>query len=299
MTSRELRRYGLGLLACLPLWAMGRDVLDLAAVIAIALVGTPHGAADVLRLRALATGPEGIVRGLPLLLAHALYLAAAAAVWWLFMRWPAPSLLGFVLISLLHFATTDAQAEAADLPAGRAARVFAMVAAAMAAIVAIAAPFVAWQAQVQLWLRWLGMSAAQAAAFPAPWAAAAVVAAALLACALTWSIPEIRKSRRLPTALCIVAPSLWLPPAAGFAVYFCLVHASRHWSRLQTEQLRLRPGPVVAAMLATLSIALALLWRHEAGAFAPRLVQVVVVGLAALTVPHMLLDALARRRGAN
>lgn len=50
-------------------------------------------------------------------------------------------------------------------------------------------------------------------------------------------------------------------------------------------------------MLATLSIALALLWRHEAGAFAPRLQ--VVVGLAALTVLHMLLDALARRRGVN
>jgi multidrug efflux pump subunit AcrB len=89
---------------------------------------------------------------------------------------------------------------------------------------------------------------------------------------------------------------LLLPPAAGFALYFCAVHASRHWAQLRIDQTELPLRPVIATMLATVALALALLWHHQGAAFAPRLAQVVIVGLAALTVPHMLLDAVMRYR---
>ncbi len=101
---------------------------------------------------------------------------------------------------------------------------------------------------------------------------------------------------RLPTAVCIAVPSLMLPPAAGFALYFCAVHASRHWGQLRAEQTNPSIWPVAATMLATAAIAAALLWHHSGAAFAPRLIQVVIIGLAALTVPHMLLDAVLRHR---
>ncbi len=301
MNRREAGRYGLGLLACLPLWAIGRDVLDVAAVLAIALIGTPHGAADTLRLRALATAADGAVRWLLFLACNALYLAVAAAVWWLILRWPAPALLGFVLISLLHFGATDAMAEwrrvasDPDASADRAkVRTTVMRTAAMSAVVAIAAPFVFWHTDVQTYLRWLGLTAGEAARFPP------LNAAMTVALALALAMIGIRRwplsGWRLPTAVWIAGPSLLLPPAAGFALYFCAVHASRHWAQLRIDQTGLPLRPVIVTMLATVALALALLWHHQGAAFAPRLVQVVIVGLAALTVPHMLLDAVMRYR---
>jgi beta-carotene 15,15'-dioxygenase len=304
VNRREALHYVLGLLACLLLWAIGRNVLDVTAVLAIALIGTPHGAADSLRLRALTAADDGAIRWPMLLLSNALYLAIAAAVWWLFLRWPASALLGFVLISLLHFGTTDAVAEwhrvahAVDMPMDRAkARTTIMRTAAMSAVVAIAAPFVVWQADVQMYLRWLGLTASDAVRFPSS-AAAMTVALALLLAMIGFN-RRFTGRWRLPTAVCIAAPSLLLPPAAGFALYFCAVHASRHWAKLRAEQTDPPIWPVAATMLATAAIAAALLWHHDGAAFAPRLVQVVIIGLAALTVPHMLLDAGLRYRPAK
>jgi Brp/Blh family beta-carotene 15,15'-monooxygenase len=271
-------------------------VLDIAAVLAIALIGTPHGAADTLRLRALATVADGTVRWLMFLIFNALYLAVAALVWWLFLRWPAQALLGFVLISLLHFGATDAMTEwrrlasDPDASADRAkVRTTVMRTGAMSAVVAIAAPFVFWQTDVQTYLRWLGLTAGEAARFPPPKAAMTVALAMALAMIgiRRWPL----SGWRLPTAVWIAGPSLLLPPAAGFALYFCAVHASRHWAQLRIDQTELPLRPVIATMLATVALALALLWHHQGAAFAPRLAQVVIVGLAALTVPHMLLDA--------
>jgi beta-carotene 15,15'-dioxygenase len=299
----EARYYGLGLLVCLLLWAIGRDALDVAAVFAIALIGTPHGAADSLRLRALSTAPGGGVRWLRLLSCNALYFAVAVAVWWFFLGWPAPALLGFVLLSLLHFGATDAIAEwqrvASDTNAVAAldrskAQRRVMRTAAMSAVVAIAAPFVLWQADVQIYLRWLGLTVSEASRFPPSTAALAMMLGLVLAMFGFRRRPM--GGWRLPTALWIAVPSLLLPPAAGFALYFCAVHAPRHWAQLRVEQTGLPLRPVIATMLATLVLAMALLWRHEGAAFAPRVAQVVIVGLAALTVPHMLLDALLRHR---
>jgi beta-carotene 15,15'-dioxygenase len=303
VNRREAWCYGFGLVACLLLWAIGRDVLDIAAVLAIALIGTPHGAADSLRLRTLATAAEGGIRWRLLLLCNALYLALAVLVWWLFLRWPAPALLGFVLISLLHFGATDATAEwqrvasdtSAPLDRTKTQRRV-MRTAAMSAVVAIAAPFVLWQVDVQTYLRWLGLTVGEAARFPPSTAALTVVSA--LALAMIGFRRTAMGGWRLPTVLWIAGPSLLLPPAAGFALYFCAVHAPRHWTHLRAEQTVQSLRPVIATMLATVALALALLWRHEDAALVPRLAQVVIVGLAALTVPHMLLDSAVHYRQA-
>ena len=303
MNRHEALRYGLGVVACLLLWAIGRDVLDVASLLAIALIGTPHGAADSLRLRALATAADGAVRWPLFLACNALYLAVAVAVWWLFLRWPAPALLGFVLISLLHFGATDAMAEwrgaVSEIPGSMLSRQLQkriMRTAAMSAVIAIAGPFVFWQDDVQTYLRWLGLTASEAARFPALNAALTVALATVLAITMIGVRRRPLRGWRLPMAVWIAGPSLLLPPAAGFALYFCAVHASRHWAQLRIDQTELPLRPVIATMLATVAIALALLWRHQDAAFVPRLVQVVIVGLAALTVPHMLLDAVVRYR---
>jgi Brp/Blh family beta-carotene 15,15'-monooxygenase len=279
MNRSEARAYLIGLLLC-GLFALHDGVaLDIAAVLAIALIGTPHGAADALRLLAAARGRDGIRWGRFAAL-NALYLAIAAAVWWLVLRWPAAALAIFVAISGLHFAATDIAAERARGD-GRGAAVTGWV--------AIAAPFVLWQSQIVPWLTWLGLTPAQATAFSPALAGGVVIAA------LGWALGRTLPARRLPTALWVAVPSVLLPPAAGFARYFCAVHAVRHWAHLRVEGRPLPWRPVALTMVATLALAGGLLWMHEDGALAPRLVQVVVIGLAALTVPHMLLDAWARR----
>lgn len=279
MNRREARACLIGLLLCGLFALHGRATLDIAAVLAIALIGTPHGAADALRLLAAARGRDGMRRGYFVAL-NALYLAIAAAVWWLFLRWPAVALTIFVAISGLHFAATDIAAERARGD-GRGAGATGWI--------AIAAPFVLWQPQIGSWLTWLGLTPTQAAAFPPALAGSVVVAA------LGWALARSLPARRLPTALWVTPPSLLLPPAAGFALYFCAVHAARHWEHLHAEGRSLPWQPVALTMVATLALAAGLLRGYEDAALAPRLVQVVVIGLAALTVPHMLLDAWARR----
>ncbi len=271
MSAAEARRYAVALLLALALWAIGRSAAELAAVAAIAVIGTPHGAADSVRLRGLARGWRGAL-GWALL-----YFLLAALVWRLFAQWPALFLLGFVLVSLQHFGACDAHRERA--PVGYA-----------NAVLVIAGPFVFWPDSVAGYLQWLGLSASAAYAFR-PWAAA-------LACAVALGVAGVFQGRALwrSSTPWIALTSLALPPALGFAVYFCALHAPRHWAQLREQSVALPWKPIAATMAATLALALWLLLREPTLSLEQRTVRVLVMGLAALTVPHMALDALIRRR---
>ena len=92
---------------------------------------------------------------------------------------------------------------------------------------------------------------------------------------------------------------LWLiviifPPLLGFAVYFCFVHTARHvrkiWKELKVET---SPKTIItqASILTLLSWALGViaLYAFDSGDFNTNIIRVVFIGLAALTVPHMIL----------
>ena len=271
MSAAEAWRYAVALLLALALWAVGRGAAELAAVAAIAAIGTPHGAADIVRLRGLARRWTGA------LLLALLYFLLAALVWRLFARWPALGLLVFVLISLQHFGECDAHRERA--PVGYA-----------NAVIVIAAPFVFWHASVAGYLQWLGLSDAMSHLFR-PWAAALACVAALL-------IAGASRGRALwrSSTPWIALASLALPPALGFAVYFCALHAPRHWAQLREQSVALPWKPIAATLAATFALGAWLLLRDPALPLQQRSVQVLVMGLAALTVPHMALDALIRER---
>jgi beta-carotene 15,15'-dioxygenase len=265
-------------------------------VLAIALVGTPHGAADVLRLRALPAAMPRLARrwGETSLrwLAMLAYLMTTIAVWCAFVAWPVYGLLLFVALSLFHFGRTDAIAE------GRGGGIPGIAPA--AAVVAIVAPFVFWRQETLRYVSWVGVPADLFSAFT-PALAASIVAVVVLV-SLVFAPPP----RARATALWVSLPVLTLPPAAGFAVYFCALHAMRHWHQLREEGLALPIAPTIVAMTVTSllgALALYVSWR-SAGLDVPieaSVAKVVVMGLAALTVPHMLLDAVLRsdtnRRG--
>ena len=86
-----------------------------------------------------------------------------------------------------------------------------------------------------------------------------------------------------------------LPPLAGFAVYFCLVHSMRHFSAMRgvlqatVSTLRVTQTTVVFSLLTWAFGLLVFAQRTASVGVEPALLQVVFIGLAALTVPHMVL----------
>ena len=124
-------------------------------------------------------------------------------------------------------------------------------------------------------------------------------------------IPGILGIRRewVPTKLdaaeigAIALAAVTLPPLTAFALYFCLVHAVRHMIDIGDEH---RPHDARrAAVLVTFivvpsalacTVLLALTWDGIAGALGTEDVLVWAIRLiAALTVPHMALDAWVSR----
>ena len=85
-----------------------------------------------------------------------------------------------------------------------------------------------------------------------------------------------------------------LPPLVGFALYFCIIHTGRHmrriWHVLASPSsprglYRQAAGFTLASWLFGGSV---FLWL-ETGDLDAAMLQVVFIGLAALTVPHMIL----------
>ena len=121
------------------------------------------------------------------------------------------------------------------------------------------------------------------------WLAPVAAMVALLAAGRQWRL----RRRDLLETLAILAAGLWLTPLLFFACYFCLLHSPRHLFATAREQ-GLRNGAAIVRSVAPATIATmlagGLLFRSMPAVSAQgNLLQVVFIGLAALTVPHMLL----------
>ena len=85
-----------------------------------------------------------------------------------------------------------------------------------------------------------------------------------------------------------------LPPLVGFALYFCIIHTSRHMRRIwhiltaTAAPKRLIMQAAGYTIASWLFGAVAFLWLNESTLEA-ELIQIIFIGLAALTVPHMIL----------
>lgn len=97
------------------------------------------------------------------------------------------------------------------------------------------------------------------------------------------------------------------PPLVYFALYFCLLHSPRHLLGLfRAADPSQRPRLVRMAIIYTVATlvllgALAWFWGQQDAIvpFNALVTKLVFIGLAAVTVPHMLLIALAHRMGRN
>lgn len=257
-----------------------------------AVIGVPHGSSDFWVAHRLMRPVCGR-RWLPVFLAAYLALFATALAAWSAV--PLAALIGFLVISGLHFGRGDTRATGGSrlLFAVRATTpvlpIFlihpAGVAGFLAALAGVSEP-----ATLHL------LDALRLPLLP-------LWAAALIAAALPPLVAGGRPASDAAELLSIALAAVVLPPLAAFALYFCLVHAVRHMLEIAEDRHPGRPG-AAAAMAAAIVIpsalaclaGLAFAWNGLAGLFDTETVVTWSLRIvAALTVPHMALEGMARR----
>jgi Brp/Blh family beta-carotene 15,15'-monooxygenase len=247
----------------------------------ILLMGVPHGALDVVFARQF-VGVRSVAGWSLFALAYVAAAAAVVGLWWVA---PGFFLAAFLLISVFHF-SGDPEGETPALfrmlyggsvifcplalHAGEVSEVFAYLAGAPAAQMIVAAlKWAAWP-----WILAIGF-AAIAGARRAPVRSIELVSVA---------------------ALLTVAP-----PLVGFTLFFCGMHSARHVLRTRDYSIEgtLRCLLVVAVWPMAITVAgVAIVWWLSGGSpLDMRLAQLLFVGLAALTVPHMIVVEQIRLRG--
>jgi Brp/Blh family beta-carotene 15,15'-monooxygenase len=255
-------------------------VVQIAAIaILAAVLGMPHGALDPLIARRL-----GFWRT-PFTFAvfNLAYTAVAAAVIALWLVAPVPSLIAFLLISAAHFGS--------DWNRDRPLALRFITGAALLSL-----PSLRDQSAVaDLYATLAGEGArsiATAQAALGPVLLVALAAAAVIA------------ARRAPhegiELVAAAALALLAAPLVFFIVYFCALHSVRHLREGFGEEhghgRRLTALIVAAYTLTPLLMAAAFLWATAGTAsLDDQLLRVVFIGLAALTVPHMILVTLGDR----
>ena len=117
--------------------------------------------------------------------------------------------------------------------------------------------------------------------------------------AAVWSVRLARAGDRVAAARAstIATAALLLPPLTSFAIYFVCVHAPAHVRSLIADRGQ-APRITGSASAARLSLPLtgltlllgAALWRFSPGDATERLLCLTIQGLSALTLPHMLFE---------
>jgi Brp/Blh family beta-carotene 15,15'-monooxygenase len=103
-----------------------------------------------------------------------------------------------------------------------------------------------------------------------------------------------RSSAANLVALLVLA--YWLPPLISFAIYFCLWHSRSHYARIwRSIALSDRPRCITETIVYSICawfVAVGFYWYFQM-TLNQGLIEITFIGLAALTVPHMLLVDLA------
>ena len=247
------------------------------ALIAIAMLGLPHGVLDIRAInQAFGLGRAGTVGVL------ALYIALGGVTAALWLAAPVVALLAFFVVAAIHFSE--------DWDASGPAALSLAVPVAMFSAGATRDP----AAYDAIFISMTGANSASVATealvamAPLAHGVAFVAAALMVRSGDTW--------RALAAVACIL--SMWLaPPVVGFAVYFVVFHSPLHLREVVTS-LSGRTRWAVAEGIATFVGALAII-AALSGLFArshgfPPLGSAVFVGLAILTVPHMIVPRIVR-----
>lgn len=277
------------------LWVLhdmiGGERVAMLAAVAILVLGIPHGSLD----RFLVQGPltatwRSLFRAAAFALTY-VTIAGIVAGFWLLL--PAYGLTAFLIISAIHFGLGEWSPKCGLLPAARA------IAHGCAPIVLIPA----FHADEVATLFHLLSDGATAGAVVAGLQTAAWIWLGVTLAYVAAGYRHAERRRRLLELGVLVCLYAAAPPMLGFLVYFGAVHAPRHL-RLALGSIDPQGGTRAAAVeVALISLAttaglatITVLVASDSAQAA--IVRTTFIGLAALTVPHMILvDGFAMHRG--
>ena len=281
---------GLAALVALGWLALGASASS-APVIAglgalVLILGLPHGALDLwVASRQARWGADGGFRPGGALRFHAEYLALAGLVLAAFAFVPTLALVGFLLLSLWHFAD-DWRGLPTPVRLG-------------CASVVVIVPTLFHGAEVAaIFAAVTGREAVAVSSVAYPfW----LVSAWLITGSVGFAAMTDRRAGAEAGALVVLAAVL--PPLVFFATYFTLLHGPRHLMRHGALVVGPRARWVVAgytlAALALVAGAGTLLASRTELTMSGDLLRAVFAGLAALTVPHAFLMEADKRRTAQ
>ena len=278
--------------ALAPTGSVGLDLLSLVALAAIVLIGLPHGAFDGAVALALGYG-----KTLKSMLGFVVtYVAISLLVVLFWLAFPVLALLLFLAISAVHFGIGD------SLSGAFLQRGIQSLSHGGLVVVGVSLmhrpevdPIFAHLVAGETSLLWAVLSIA-----------AYGLAVILMGYAvLAYRHPKLRLRFGELAGLALVY--YLLPPLVGFALYFCVVHSVRHvrhlWNDLRYNAYghrRMLPLAVLFTGASWLAGAITLWLMPTAETLDGAILRVVFIGLAALTVPHMMLvDGLFRRLPQN
>lgn len=256
--------------------------VDLIALGFVIFIGLPHGAFDgaIFALLPKGSHPKSLFQFL------VLYTLLAALIIGMWLITPLISLIGFLALSAFHFGKGDS-----GFYHGRA-RIFTIIAhgglatiflpllhndAAFNAFAALTFRQTDDLALLEMVLRLAGLI----------WLGALV--------GYGWMAFVNRFYRaRFFEVLIVASVMACLPLLPAFAFYFCAIHSRRHFATLyhstkNTAPQALWPLAIGLSCASWAAGAIALFWASQYQSFAVSAIQIIFIGLAALTVPHMIL----------
>ena len=266
------------------------SVTDLFALAAVMLIGLPHGAFDGALAFCLGFGRSpGKIIGF---LVMYLLLAGLSALIWLVS--PVFALAAFLVLTIVHFGSGDTEHLFQQGPRVVQRSLKACQILVHGGMVTILLPVFHTEEVSQLFIVLAGPNAVLIMDALRPALTIWLAAACIYAGAALFN----RQYGAAAGELAGLAVLVWLlPPLAGFAVYFCVVHSRRHftsiWKAMQlfvSRRFILISGGILTA--ASWAMGAGLYFSQTmSGSFSPdeAFIRAVFILLAALTVPHMLL----------
>ncbi|MDZ7710228.1 MAG: Brp/Blh family beta-carotene 15,15'-dioxygenase [Roseovarius sp.] len=250
---------------------LAAQVLMLAPLVAV--LGLPHGALDLPIAEALwpLTGWRRK------LLFTAAYLGLAGAVIAIWLLAPGAALAMFLGYSALHFSDDWSQAWPALRWSGGA--------------TTIGAPALLHHGEVEAIFAVL---APQIVAAVVADVAALVGVLAFAGFVLSCLLSRQARGAAVPEQVILWITAGALPPLMYFVVYFCALHSVRHFTatmRVIADWRRAMAVAVTLSAIVTLAAVMVLLYGSTSQLVdqSEQIIRIVFIGLAALTVPHMIL----------
>ena len=264
------------------------DLRSLLALAAIVMIGLPHGAFDGAVALALGYG-KSLKSMLGFILGYISIAASVVAFWIVF---PDVALILFLTISIFHFGIGDAQS------GDWLTRTTQILAHGGLVVVGIS---ILHRTEVEpMFVHLIGSKTILL------WQFLNIASFCLLVVLIAYFIQAFMQSEvriRFAELAGLGLAYYLLPPLVGFALYFCGVHSFRHlrytWVKLRKQKYGVRTLVLLALCFTLVSWILGALVFWQMPSSEPldgAILQIIFIGLAALTVPHMLLvDGIFRR----